>query len=758
MLSGCKPTKYVPADKYLLKTVTIQVDKKGIKKEDLKSYIRQKPNKVIFGFIRFHLGLYNLSNIKKENGLNKYLRNIGEEPVIWDPKLTDRSVKQLKLYLNKKGYYNAIVLDTVLKHKKYLNVQYNVFINNPYRISNLKYIFEDTVAKQLILSDSIHSLVKLNGTFDEEMLQNDRIRIETLLKNNGYYHFNRNYIVFTGDTFSLKVDLNMIVKKSQTKQDSTTFGSKTYKKYKINRVVISTEPDPLNRVSLNKQKKDTILKNGIEFIYQENFWVRPVVIQQANYLVPHSIFNYSDGEETKRHLSSLNTFSLININYTELPPSDSSDFGYLNCFVKLTPLSIQSYSVTTEGTNSGGNLGGALNFTYQHKSILGNAENLSLKFTGATEYIKNKENGLHNTLELGIESTITVPKFLMPFNNNNFIKKYNPKTSFVSAYNYQRRPDFTISIFNSSFGYYWKQNNRITHIAKPLDINFVNLINATSNFIDSIKNTYLENSYANHFVSDFSYSFIYSNQNLNKNKDFHYLKWNFETAGNMMRIYNKITNAPMAYGVKGDGTMDSNGYFTLFGIRFSQYVKTYIDYHYYRILNSDNTIVYRLFGGIGIPYGNAQVMPYEKQYFSGGANSIRGWEVRTLGPGSYKGTISKYPNSTGDIKLEGNIEYRFKLFWILEGALFTDAGNVWTINNADSRKDALFRTDKFYKDIAIGSGIGIRFLLGYFTGRIDFGIKMRNPAEPANNRWLFFEKRFEYKNDKAFSFAIAYPF
>jgi len=244
------------------------------------------------------------------------------------------------------------------------------------------------------------------------------------------------------------------------------------------------------------------------------------------------------------------------------------------------------------------------------------------------------------------------------------------------------------------------------------------------------------------------YSFIFKNHNLNKTTDFHYFRWNFEVAGNLLSLYSHINK-----NVKPD-----SGSYTLFHVPYSQYVSNDIDYHYFHVVNDASQIVYRLYAGVAFPYGNSVSLPYEKQFFSGGALSIRGWQPRKLGPGSYVDTISKYPNSTGDIKLEANIEYRFKLFWVLEGAFFVDAGNIWAISPKDQRTGALFEWNKFYKEIAISPGAGIRFSFPYFLFRFDVGSKMRDPGQVGNQRWIFNRGKPTWENGFAWSVAIGYPF
>lgn len=606
-------------------------------------------------------------------------------------------------------------------------------------------------------------MIKVNSLLDEESLQAERSRIEFLLRNNGYYHFSRDYIFINGDTDGLKVDLKVILKVYEH-ADSTQRQYNPYKLYKINSLTFITETDPMHlSLGTTKSTKDTFNLNGISFIYEGNEWVKPKVIQQSTYISPQSLYRASNIDETKRHLSSLNTFGVINIQFSEVDIPDTSQYGYINCVIKLIPLSMQSYTTTLEATTTSlidakaFSIGGAFDLEYQHKSLFGNAENFSLKVPFDFEWITNNSGqNISYTMDWGVQATLLLPKFLMPLDNNIFTRKYNPKTSFTLAYNYQKRPGYTWATVNGSLGYSWKQNSFISHTILPLDIILVNLIDTSSSFSEMIKGTYLENSFYNHFVTAISYTYIYNGQLVKKSGNYHYFKWGIETAGNMMYLINSTFNSKLTRDAKPDTT---RGYYSLFGIRYSQYVRTELDFHYYSVFNEANTIAYRLYGGIGIPYGNAEVLPYEKQFYAGGSNSMRGWQVRTLGPGSYNDNIAnEYPNSTGDMKLEANLEYRFKLFWIMEGALFTDAGNIWTINVDEAHQDALFKFDKFYKDIAVSSGGGLRFLFGYFIFRVDYGLKMRDPIYPEYDRWLFFQHGYSFANDGAFNIAVGYPF
>jgi outer membrane protein assembly factor BamA len=755
LLCSCNSTKYVPENKYLLNSVKVKLDGNSIKNDEIKGYIKQKPNKRILG-IRFHLGLYNLSNLKKEKGINKYLRKIGEEPSIWEPYVTKRTVEQLKIYLKRKGYYYNEVKDSIKIKKKKLNLIYFIKPGNPYKIRNITFNAEDSNIRKILFADTINTLIKRKGILDEDILTNERMRLEYLFKNNGYYNFSKDFIYFNIDTaFQLRTDIAMQINNNEIKSGKGNV-ILPYKVFKIRNVTISTESNQGGDRDKygNIIKTDSIFSNGLKFIYRENFYVKPSVILQSNYLIPGNTFHISNVDETRRYLYSLNVFSMVDIQFKEIPPSDSTSLNYLDCKIRLLPLTIQSNTVEVEGTNSSGNLGGALNLVYQHRSLFGNAEALNLKFRGAMEAIKsNNVNHINKTVEYGVEATINFPKFLLPLNTINFVKKYNPKTSVTIAYNYQKRPDFTRTVANTSFGYNWKQNRFITHYFNPVEINYVDIKNKTAGFDSLLKDPYLKNSYTNHLVTVTSYSLVYNSQNINKSSSFSYFRFNVESAGSIVTLVNKISNNPKF------SEADGNSYYKLFATRYSQYVRTDVDFRHYRNLSPGSSVAYRFFAGLAYPYGNSNAVPFEKQYFSGGANSIRGWQVRTVGPGSFKDSVTttQYPNSTGDIKLEANIEYRFKIIWILRGALFADAGNIWTIKYSKDRKGSQFLWDKFVNDIAVGSGFGFRFDLKFFLFRTDIGLKMRDPSRDIGDRWIFSQKRL-MASDFAISIAIGYPF
>jgi len=554
------------------------------------------------------------------------------------------------------------------------------------------------------------------------------------------------------DTSKNQADVVMNISKETIKLSNGSIEPIPHKQYIINQVLIRTENDRFRKSNTQQSsRKDTILKYGVKFVYQNNFWVRPNIIQQSNFIIPGSLYKLSDVEQTKSHLSSLNVFSIVNMSqFTELPSTDTSKYHYLDCLIRLTPSSIQSFDWGVVGTNSSGNFGGAITYTYQHRSLFGNAENLNLKLRWALEALPQKNSQkINRDLEYGAEATLNIPKFLIPFNSMGFKKKYDPKTYLTLAYNYQDRPEYIQTGANISFGYNWKGSVYKTHTITPININYVR-ITTFSPFDTVIRNTYLENIYSSHFITAIGYTYTYDNQDFKRRSDYRYFRANIESAGNLLSVFSKFTKAPK-------DTVE--GFYNLFNLRYSQYIRAEADFHYFHVLNEYIGTAYRLFAGIGVPYGNAKVLPFEKQFFAGGANSIRGWQVRTLGPGGYLDTISNYPNSTGDLKLEGNIEYRFKLFWVFEGALFADAGNIWLLPSKNSAKpeNAIFKFNQFYKQIAVGSGLGLRLNFNYFLIRVDLGLKVRNPAHPEGKRWIFNYKSVTHE-DLALSFSIGYPF
>lgn len=758
--TSCSPVKHVADDEYLLDRYRVKVKDGNVKNEELKDYIRQKPNKRILG-IRFHLWLYNLSSKKntKEKGLNNWLRTIGEKPVIYDSYIKEKSAEYLKTYLNNKGYYNSDVEDLVQFKRKRARVLYRVHVNEPYKIRKVLYTCLDSSLAPIFHRDTVNTLIKVGDNFDLDLLESERKRIEVFLKNKGYYNFNKEFIQFQADSSSRTkdVELRMIIKRFQEKGPNNSILSSNHKKYILNEVSFFTNFD--QKEALSQREKyysnlDTSYIDSIQFISKGKDNINNRVILQSNFMQKGEFYSLYNTDKTYKHLNSLRLFKLINIRFDEVDSlaNDSLNIGYVDTKVQLTKFYLQSYTIELQGTNSYGNIGVGGNFLYQHRSLFGGAEITDFRINGAIEALDTtilEFNRINRAIELGGNITVSIPKFMLPiFKGERFSKKYSPKTQISLGYNYQDRLEYQRSVANMSYGYIWDGNRFLKHSFKLLEINAVNLPYASTEFKNYIDSTYLKSSYDNHLVSVLNYGLVFNNQDIKKNRDFYFFRLNAEISGNILSGVSELTNA----------TKNDEGNYLVFGIPFSQYAKSDIDFRYYNVINKSNSFVLRLFGGVGIPYGNSSSLPFEKMYFSGGANSIRAWNVRDLGPGSYSGgSKTRFPNQTGDIKLEANLEYRFKMFWLLEGAVFVDAGNIWNLNS-DEFEGGLFRKDEFYKEFAVGSGFGTRFDFSFFIFRLDLGVKLRDPSFEQKERWVFGNRDLTWQNDFTVNIGIGYPF
>ncbi|TRX64325.1 BamA/TamA family outer membrane protein [Carboxylicivirga sp. M1479] len=753
---GCRSTKYVPDNAYLLNKIEIESEAKDISKEELKYYVRQKENGKILGFWRFHLGLYNLSGRDAAKGFNQWLRRIGEEPVLYDGLLKQKSNEQMRLFLNNKGYYNAVVTDTVLyKKNKKAKVRYSIQAGERYHIGNLSYRVDDDSIRNYVLKDTTNALLKSGAPFDAELHDKERSRITRAMRNKGYYAFRKEFVYFLADSAlgNYTVNDSLIVMKDrivlQGKNDSII----NHRKFKIKDVyfLVGYEPQKaLDGGSDYLNSFESVEYEGCKLLYGTNLDFRADVLINSNYIFPGDYYNQDLVDKTQRLLSELQLFRFVNIRFKEVVDAvNDQEEGQLECFIQLSSSKLQSYTVDVEGTNSSGNLGAAGSFKYKHKNFMRGGEVFNMGFRLAGESQRSRSNENFQTLEAGADATLTIPKFMVPFKIENFRKRYNPRTNFTLAYNYQRRPDYTRTIASGRIGYSWKSSALVSHYLAPIDFSVVNVPYIDPEFQKQIEPTFLKYSYEDHLISSTSYSYTYNEQSVAGNKNYHFFQANIQSAGNLIDGLSSLVQENR-----------SKEYNEVFGIRYAQYIKADIDWRYHIKVNPINAFAYRIFMGAGYPYGNLTVMPFERRYFSGGANSIRAWPVRGLGPGSYEETQLEYYNQTADIKLEANAEYRFKLFWLLEGAFFVDIGNIWTIRSSgdeDIDLKGLFEFNKFYKQIAVGVGTGARLDFSYFVFRLDMGIKARDPILPEGNRWVLGVQPIKW-NDMAFNFAIGYPF
>jgi outer membrane protein assembly factor BamA len=755
LLTSCSPTKYVPEGQTLLNENHISVNKEVIKKSDILPYIKQKPNEKIFGR-RFYLGLYNLSNIKKTRWPHKWLRDIGEEPVIFDNYSTVKSREQIKSYISSKGYFDSKVSDTVHTSNRRSDVFYKVDLSEPYTIRNLSFEIADSNIQKLFYFDSVNCMISRGAPYSVDNLMSERLRFERVVRDQGFYRFSGDYIFFYIDSTigHKKVDITYGIKNFSKVDAANRISIVPHSIFKVKNIYIYTDfvpKDELEGGDKYLSSFDTTFYKGYYFISRPGKpEVKYDLLIQSLYLKPGFTFNITNTEQSQAHLLTLKTYRLVNIFYndsrfTEEPPGSEQ---LLDCVIQLTPLSQQSFKVELEGTNSAGNLGGALNFIYQHNNLFHGAELFSMKLKGAYEAYSQLNSKLTSIEEYGVETSLRLPEFLLPLiKTEKFVKKYNPSTNFLASFNYQNMPFYTRTMVNATFGYKWKAGSYQEHIVNPIQLTLVQLPTIDSAFQSKIEKSYLNYAYKNALILGGGYSFIFNNQNIKKSKDYWFLRVNTEASGNLLNMAARLS-----------GAKKTGGSYNILGQPFAQYVRTDFDLKYNYMFNEMSSIVYRAFMGVGIPYGNSRAIPFEKQYFGGGANGIRAWQVRSLGPGSYCPVDSGFLNLTADIKMEANAEYRFKLFWILEGALFLEGGNIWTYNNDPLQPGTQFRFNRFYKDFAVGTGTGLRFDFKFVIGRVDLGMKLRDPALSDGSKWIFARRPYNLKKDFTMVLAIGYPF
>jgi len=759
LLSACSATRFVTDGSYLLNDVQIRVDNKQVSKEELRKQIRQKENLKILGFMKFHLGMYNLSSKHKEND---WFKRIGEAPVIYQEFQAKRSVEHLKVFLRNKGYYDAVVKDTAIVHQKRKKVElvYDIQVGEPYIVRDYSYSFGDENLSKIVAKDTLDQLVKPGDVFDVDRLNVERQRIATQLKNEGYFGFTADHIQFLADTTLQRKQVDLTVHLLDDDLANEKDSVLHHRKFVMRNYQFDTDFSPLQ---LNPGESellgDTIFEPPYTFIYKGKPKYKPQLLENLNRLKDDTYYSLRNAEKTFRSLNQIQQFKLVNLNFEQIPELGNDSIGVLDCNLQLTPLPRQGFSVDVEGTNSSGNLGVAGNLNYQHLNLFRGAEilNITLKSAWERQEALISDNALNfNTREFGLEASVTIPKFLSPFDAERLFSYQVPQTVFSTGYNYQRRPDYTRTITNLRWGYIWKSQAYRTNYLNLFDWNFVNLSSFNEDFISSIKDLYIKSSFTDHLIMATSYTMVDNTKQLEKDNTYHYFKWSVESAGNLLAGLSRLSGRTKFQTIDEDTGKDIS-YYKIFNTRFAQYLKTDLEFRYGYRFDKYNSIVTRSFLGVAVPYGNFDVLPFEKKYFGGGANGIRAWQVRTLGPGTYKAALNEYPNQSADIKLEGNLEYRYRLISFVEGAFFVDAGNIWAINSKDNREGAVFNFDQFYKQIAIGTGAGFRFDFNYFVFRLDLGVKMRDPSLPEGKRFIF--GRYPLKSEHFnLNFAIGYPF
>jgi Outer membrane protein/protective antigen OMA87 len=738
LLTACNTTKYVPDGEYLLNKYSIKTDNKEIKSRELKEYLRQTPNAGIFGKFRLQLGVYNLSGKDTSKWINRTLKRIGDPPVIYSSSLTSLSAQQIQRVLENKGYVNAKVQSKVVFKGKKANVKYIINSNKPYKLNQYNVDLNNGVLSR-IASDSTKSLIQRNMLFNVDIFNAERQRIASHIRQLGYYNFNKEFLNYSADSTlnNHKVDVTLEMSEN-LKHASDSTDKVIFKKFNIRKVIFYTNTDANATSDLaNKVEMDTTQSRGFILISPKKRILKLDALIQNTFINPNSLYSDDAVERTYSSLNSLGPIKYTNISFKEV------ENNQLDCYIVIIPSKTVSLSTELEATYSAGYWGVGGNINTVNRNAFKGGETLSMLVRGAFE----KQEAIW-AQEYGVQVGLKFPRFMLPVGSYDFKRNMHANTEFTSAFSYQDRPgEFTTTNAGAGINYSWNRR-QFRHTIQLLNLSYVQIHTEQAfrdSFLNPIKPRFNPYNYNNHLIMSMGYMGTYTSFNANRPlQDYTTIRYSVETAGNVLYGLSNLL-----------GNKKVGSSYEFFNVSYSQYAKTELNLTFHQIFDKDNRLVYHIGTGVGIPYGNADVIPYEKRFFSGGANSVRGWGESMLGPGTYNriSGSSRDFNQVGDIKLDMNIEYRGKMFWLVEGALFADAGNIWTIKNYDTQKGGTFKFNTFANQIALAYGAGLRLDLSFVIIRLDIGAKLFDPTA-ISDRW----RTKPDWNDLAWHFGIGYPF
>jgi outer membrane protein assembly factor BamA len=749
LLAGCSVEKYIPDGKCFLKNVEVVCnDKKVGEKYQFVDYVQQHPNSKWFG-MKIPLCIYKLSGVDSTTFTSKLFRKIGEAPVVYDSVLVANSISDMKRMLSNEGYIYADVQKRLNfnESSKKVSLTYVVDPGKRYFIRTVKRYSMDSTINDIINSDdTLQSLLKPGAPLNINALNEERGRLTRMFQNDGYYKFNKEYVTYLVDTCDGgdSVDLNLEVK---LHLEDGRSAPENHKKYHIGKVNFYCDTNK------SLHPIDSVVFNESVIYYDDELNFRPKLLFSNNKLRSGEIFKDENLQRTYRNFAQLSAISYSNISLSQRSKTDTID-----CDIIVNKSRPKAVAFDVEGTNSAGDLGAAVSATYQHNNLFKGAENLTFKLRYAYEAITGLDGyDGENYHEFGAEMRLRFPVFLFPFVTRDFGEEHHASSEISLQYNFQNRPEFYRRVLSAAWRYRWNNSDkRVSHKFDLLEVNYVYMPWISSRFkeqyLDSIgkTNAILKYNYENLLITKLGYTFAYNSTGATAayGRNSLSVKANIETSGNLLSALTGIANSKK----------NSDGQYAFFNIAFAQYVKGDLELTKSFRIDRNNSITFHTNIGIAYPYGNSSVLPFEKRYFSGGANSVRGWSIRSLGPGSYNGGDRgiNFINQSGDIKLDLNLEYRAFLFWKFIGALFVDAGNIWTIREYKDQPGGCFKFDEFYKQIAVSYGLGLRMNLDFFILRFDAGMKAIDPVYKDKRHYPILSQNF--KRDFAFHFAVGMPF
>ena len=711
MMAGCSATRDIPEGSYMLDKVKVVADGKyrDISTGQLKSYVPQKGNARWFSAIKLPLGVYAMAG-RDSSWLNRTLRQMGEAPVIYDTLQAEMTCRDLQQALQNKGYLDAQVeLYLDQKSAKKVDAVYVLHPGKSYYLRELEFEIEDTTVARVL--NKRQSLLHQGMKFSVETLQKERNQITQWLQNRGYYRFHKEYITYMAskDEEQLSVDLKLHL-------------AQQHKTYTVSQVNCEGADD------------------------DGKMHLRQKVLDENTFVEAGQLYSAASLQNTYNHFGRLGAVRYTNIAFEQHP-----DTTLLDAKIQILTNKPSTISFQPEGTNTSGDFGAAASLTYQNRNLFRGSETFSLQLRGAYEAIRGLEGYKNqNFTEYSVETRLSFPRFIMPFLSRNFRRRTLATSDVSLIYDTQDRPEFHRRVLTAGWSYQWRPQNH--HDSYRFDL--VNLNYVFMPWIsDTFRKEYLENesnsnvilryNYEDLFIMRTAFGFAYNNGRVA-------LRTNIETAGNLLGACSKLFG----------GSKNELGQYKLFNIAYAQYVKGDIDWTQQLTKGANDQLVFHIGIGLAYPYGNSKVLPFEKRYFSGGANSVRGWSVRSLGPGRYKDKDGRvnFITQTGDIKLDLNLEYRVKLFWKFNGAAFVDAGNIWTFREYEGQEGGQFKFNRLLSDLAVSYGLGLRLNFDFFILRFDLGMKAINPAYEIESSAHYSIVHPNLSRDLAFHFAVGLPF
>lgn len=747
--TSCSNTRFLPDGDLLYIGAKVKVEGNETSKKEkkalktaLKDILRPKPNSSFLG-LRPKLYIYNLAGTpKKEKGWRHWLKTkVGEPPVLYSQVDLEYSKSVVQNFSENSGYFNAkTAADSTRKGKK-ATAEYSVKPGKQYKIREVKFPTDSSVISSAVRNTRRRSLLKKDQGYSLDAIKLERIRIDARLKEKGFFYFNPDYLKVQVDSTVAdhQVDLILKVKDETPKLAETPF--------KINKIIVypnySIGSDSL-KTDFNSIKK----YNDFTIIDPENLF-KPRIFDRALYFKKEDLYNRTDHNLSLNRLVNLGTFKFVK---NQFRVSDTIG-NYLDAYYYLTPLPKKSIRMEVLAkTNSANYTGTELNLNWSNRNTFRGAELLTISAFGGVEVQVSGQNNGFNVYRVGTEANLVWPRFVSPFKLNPS-SGFVPKTKATIGYEFQNRTKlYSLQTFKGSFGYLWKENERKEHVLNVTEITYASPQNVTKLYQEQIlANASLGKVIEKQLIFGPSYSYTYTNTLQKRKKNTFYYKGTIDLAGNIAGL---VTGANIQ---KGDTIR-------LFDVPFSQFVKIENDFRHYLKLGPDSQLASRIIVGAGFAYGNSREMPFIKQFFIGGTNSLRAFRARSIGPGSFDGsatTSSFLADQSGDLKLEFNTEYRAKIYDFVKGALFLDAGNIWLLKDNPEKPGAQF-SKKFLNEIAVGAGAGLRFDFSFLILRTDFAFPIRKPYLPDGERWVLDKISFGNgswrKENLVFNLAIGYPF